>query len=74
MVIKTKPITADPTVPYCVKYGPRAGQRSAGNVNTLVDFSFLRPREELDLKKLQDLTPEWVEEMKATLNKFRSMR
>lgn len=71
-MIKTKRINEPPTKPYCVQYGPRSGQRSGGNVNTLVDFSFLRSREGLDLSKLQPLTQEWKDSTLDTIKNFNS--
>lgn len=44
-MFRTKRLNDPIEQPYCVKYGPRGGYRSATNVNTLVNFSFLRPRE-----------------------------
>lgn len=66
-MIKTKKINEPPVKPYCAEYGPRSGQRSGGNVNTLVDFSFLRPREGLDLSKIQPLTQDWCDSVLETL-------
>lgn len=71
LVIKTKPMDSKPQKPYCSVYGPRSGLRSASNVNTLVNFSFLRPRKGIDLDKLQEITPAWKKDMEHMIKNYK---
>ena len=45
-MFKTKRLNDPPPIPYCVKYGPRSGLRTSKKETSVVDFSFLRPREQ----------------------------
>ena len=60
-MFKTKRLNDLPTVPYIVKYGPRSGQRS-GEPTSVVDFSFLRPRELTKVSETWD-NPELIEKL-----------
>lgn len=62
-MFRTKRLNDPPPTPYCVKYGPRGGCRSATNENTLVDFSFLRKRECPSPSKDWEPKPELIEEL-----------
>ncbi len=66
-MINARHIYSEPAQPYCFQYGPRGWRRSAANVNTLVDFSFLCARPGLDVNDLQELTPEWNKDMQYTI-------
>lgn len=61
-MFKTRRLNETPPIPYCVKYGPRSGLRTTKNETSVVDFSFLRPREGLNLNEVHKIDPEWVDE------------
>lgn len=66
-MFRTKRLSDPPPMPYCVKYGPRGGHRSATNENTLVDFSFLRRRECPRPATEWNPSPEVIEKMLAII-------
>ena len=66
-MFRTRRINDPAPIPYCVKFGPRSGFRSALDENTLVDFSFLRRRECPLPKKEWDPSPEEIEKMLALI-------
>lgn len=71
-MITTKRINAPPIETYCMTYGPRGERRGTGNVNTLVNLAFVQPREGLDVTDLQDLTPDWAQDMEFTIQTFQT--
>lgn len=69
-MINAREIYLKSSKPYDSIYGSRSQQRSAGNINTLVNFSFLLPRQGLDIDDLQELTPEWEKDMLYIIKEF----
>lgn len=66
-MFRTKRLNDPMEQPYCVKYGPRGGRRSTTNVNTLVNFSFLRPRECSSIRKEWNPSSTLIKKMLSTI-------
>lgn len=62
-MFQTKRLSDPPTVPYCVKYGPRSQARTSMQHLGVVDFQFLRPRPSYPIS--ETISPEFIKEMKA---------
>ena len=67
-MFRVKRLNDSPSIPYCAKYGRRSGLRTSKNETSVVDMSFLRPRETPEVNKNFDPSPEQIDKMLSLIH------